>query len=54
MLIQWIGDEVETMQADSLACIAMVDASILWTYESAKCLSGVDFFYYQFISVHKR
>lgn len=52
MLRQWIGDEVETIQVDASACIAMVDAPVLWTYESAKCLSGVDFSDYQFISVH--
>jgi hypothetical protein len=29
----------------------LVDASVFWTYETAKCLTRVDFSYYQFISV---
>jgi hypothetical protein len=33
MLIQWVGDEVETIYADSSACIVMADAPVLWTYE---------------------
>ena len=31
MLIQWIGDEVEVVHADALACDAMVD-SPSWTH----------------------
>jgi hypothetical protein len=26
----------------------------LWTYETAMCLTGVDFSYYQFISIDKK
>jgi hypothetical protein len=50
-IIQWVGDEVETLHADSSATIAMANAHVLWTYEMAKCLTGVDFLDYQFISV---
>jgi hypothetical protein len=32
MLLQWVGDEVEIEHADTLACIAMADAPVLWTY----------------------
>jgi hypothetical protein len=32
MLIQWMGDEVETVHADASTCIVMADAPILWTY----------------------
>jgi hypothetical protein len=53
MLIQWVGDKVETVHVDAPACITMTDVLVLWTYESAKCLSGVDFSDYQFISVYK-
>ena len=51
MLIQWVGDDIETVPADASACIAMADAPVLWTYDSVKCLTGVDFSDYQFISV---
>jgi hypothetical protein len=51
ILIQWVGDEVETMHPNSSACIAIVDAPVLWTYEIAKCLIGEDFSYYQFTSI---
>lgn len=51
MLLQLVGDEVETLHVDASACIHMVDAFVLWTYEIAKCLTRVDFSDYQFISV---
>jgi hypothetical protein len=51
MLVQWVGDETETVQGDVSACIAMGDAPALWTYDTAKCLTGVKFSNYQFISV---
>jgi hypothetical protein len=53
MLIQWVGDEVENVHVDASPCIAMADAPVLWTYEPAKFLSGVDLSDYQFISVYK-
>jgi hypothetical protein len=39
MLIQLVGDDVEKVHADALACIAIVDAPVLWTYETAICLT---------------
>jgi hypothetical protein len=54
MLIQWVGDDVEQVQADVSACIAVADAPVLWTYETATCLTGVDFSDYQFISIDKK
>jgi hypothetical protein len=54
MLLQWVGDDVEQVYADASACIAMVDAPLLWTYETATCLIGVDFSDYQFISIDKK
>jgi hypothetical protein len=53
MLLQWVGNEVEIVHADTSACIAMVDAPVLCTYDTTKCLIGVDFSFYQFISVCK-
>jgi hypothetical protein len=54
MVLQWVGDDVEQVHADASACIAVVDAPILWTYETATCLTGVDFSDYQFISIDKK
>jgi hypothetical protein len=54
MLIQCVGDDVEQVHADASACIAVADAPVLWTYETAKCLIGVDFSDYQFISIDKK
>jgi hypothetical protein len=54
MLLQWVGDDVEQVHADASACIVVVDAPILWTYETATCLTGVDFSDYQFISIDKK
>jgi hypothetical protein len=53
MLIQWVVDDVEIVHVDSSACMAMPDAPMLWTYDSAKCSIGVNFHDYQFISVCK-
>jgi hypothetical protein len=39
MLLQWVGDDVEQVHADASACIAMADAPVLWTYETATCLT---------------
>jgi hypothetical protein len=51
MSLQWVGDDVEQVHADASACISMANAPILWTYETATCLAGVDFSDYQFISI---
>jgi hypothetical protein len=51
MLIQWVGDNIHV---DVSACIAVADAPVLWTYETATCLIGVDFSDYQFISIDKK
>jgi hypothetical protein len=53
MFIQWVGDDIEQVHADVSTCIAVADAPVLWTYETATCLIGVDFSDYQFISVDK-
>jgi hypothetical protein len=54
MLLQWVGDDVEQVQADVSACIAVADVLVLWTYETAICLTGVDFSDYQFISIDRK
>jgi hypothetical protein len=54
MLLQWVGDDVEQVHANASVCIAVADAPLLWTYETATCLTGVDFSDYQFISIDKK
>jgi hypothetical protein len=39
MLLQWVSDDVEQVHADASVCIAVVDAPLLWTYETATCLT---------------
>jgi hypothetical protein len=39
MLLQWVGDEIETVHVDTSTCIAIADAPVLLTYETAKCLT---------------
>jgi hypothetical protein len=54
MLLQWVGDEVEQVHADASACITVADALVLWTYDTSACLTGVDFYDYQFISIDRK
>jgi hypothetical protein len=39
MLLQWVGDDLEQLHVDASACIAVADAPVLWTYETATCLT---------------
>jgi hypothetical protein len=50
--IQWVGDDVEVVYADTLACVAIVD-SYLGTHDDVKCLTGLDLSYYDFLCVSK-
>jgi hypothetical protein len=54
MLIQWVGDDIEQVHDDVSVCITMADAPVLYTYETATCLTEVDFSDYQFISIDKK
>jgi hypothetical protein len=54
MLLEWVGDDVEQVHVDVSANIVMADAHVLWTYETATCLIGVDFSDYQFISIDRK
>jgi hypothetical protein len=54
MLLQWVGDDVEQVHVDASACIAVADAPILWTYETATCLTRVDFSNYQSICIDRK
>ena len=52
-LIQWIGDEVEIVHADTSACVALADAKVDWQHGNATCLTGLDLSDYDFLSVSK-
>jgi hypothetical protein len=51
-LIQWVGNDNEVVHADTSACVAMGDPSIL-THEDVMCLLGLYFLDYDFFSVSK-
>jgi hypothetical protein len=40
-LIQWTGDDVEVIHADTSACVAMTNSSV-WTHDVVKCLPCLD------------
>jgi hypothetical protein len=37
--IEMVGDGVEQVHVDASACIVIADAPVLWTYETATCLT---------------
>jgi hypothetical protein len=39
MLLQWVGDDVERVNVDASTCIVVGDDHVLWTYETATCLT---------------
>jgi hypothetical protein len=49
-LILWVGEEVEIVHADVLACIATADCSS-WSHYGIKCLLGQDILDCDFVSV---
>jgi hypothetical protein len=52
-LIQWINDEVEVVQADASAYIALADATADWQHGSTQSLSEKDLTSYDFLSISK-
>ena len=42
---------MEIIHADASAYVAMADALVIWSYDTARCLTGVDLTDYQFVSV---
>jgi hypothetical protein len=51
-LIQWVGDDIEVVNVDTSACVAILNSSI-WTHDGVKCLSSLDLSDYDFLSVSK-
>jgi hypothetical protein len=52
-LIQWINDEIEVVQTDASAYIALTDALDDWKHGSVRCLSGRGVSGYNFLSITK-
>jgi hypothetical protein len=52
-IIQWIGDEVEVVQANEEVCIAMAKCHVDILGGKMVCLSGKDLMGYDYISVGK-
>jgi hypothetical protein len=52
-VIQWIGDEVEVVQADEDMCIAVTESHVDIQGRKRKCLTGRDLMGYDYVSVGK-
>lgn len=52
-LIQWVGDEVELIEADNSACVALTEVPMEWQHGDMRCLTGRDLSEFDFISVEK-
>jgi hypothetical protein len=53
LLIKWINDEIEVVHADTLAYIALADATADLQHGSTQYLSGKDLTRYDFLSISK-
>ena len=53
-MIQWVGDDIEVVHADTSAYIALADVVADWQHGGAPCLSGKDLTRYDFISITKK
>jgi hypothetical protein len=51
ILIQWIDDEIEVVQADVSAYIALADATADWQHGGTRCPSGRDLTGYDFLNI---
>jgi hypothetical protein len=52
-IIQWIGDEVEMVQANEEVCVAMAESQVNILGGKMECLSAKDLTGYDYISVGK-
>jgi hypothetical protein len=52
-VIQWVGDDVEVVQADEDVCIAMTETQVDIQGGKMMCLTGRDLLGYDYISVSK-
>jgi hypothetical protein len=51
--MQWIGDEMEVIQANEDVCIAMIESQLNIQGREMKCLTSMDMTGYDYISVDK-
>jgi hypothetical protein len=52
-VIQWVGDEVEVVQADEDMCVAITESQVNIQGGKMKCLTGRDLMGYDYVSVSK-
>jgi hypothetical protein len=52
-VMQWIGDQVEVVQADEEVCVAVADSQVDILGGKIECLSGKDLMGYDYIIVGK-
>jgi hypothetical protein len=50
-VIQWVGDEVEVVQADEDVCIAVTESQVDIHRGKMNCLTGRDLSGYDYVSV---
>ena len=50
-LIQWVDDDVELIEADNSACIALTEAPVDWQHGEMRCLTGRDLSEYAYINI---
>lgn len=50
-LVQWVDDEVEVIEADNSACIALTEAPVDWQHGDMRCLTGRDLSDYDYVSI---
>jgi hypothetical protein len=50
-LIQWVGDEIEVVEADDSVCVAMAESQEELQDGEVKCLTERDLSEYDYISV---
>jgi hypothetical protein len=53
-VIQWVGDGVEVIEADSSACVAVVESQEGLQDGEVECLTGQDLPMYDYVSVGRR
>jgi hypothetical protein len=52
-IIQWIGDEVEVVQAHEDMCIAVIESQVNIQGGKMKCLTDRDMMGYDYVSISK-
>jgi hypothetical protein len=52
-VVQWIGDQVEVVEADEATCVAMAETQVDVQDGCMECLTGRDLTDYDYVSVSK-